>query len=83
MVQSYIPRIDNADIKIREHQVKILKFLDRSKDLNNPANIEESTRKYTQMQYSQKTRGIREVHEQFIRVTLDESEKVVKFAVSR
>ncbi len=83
MVQSYIPSIDNADIKIREHQVKVIKFLDRSKDISASANFEETTKKYTQIQYSQKTRGIREVHEQFIRVTLDESEKVIKFAVSR
>jgi hypothetical protein len=83
MVQSYIPRIDHADIKIREHQVKVIKFLDRSKGENGTRATEETIRKFTQVQYSQKTQGIREVHQQFIRITLDDSEKVVKFAVSR
>jgi hypothetical protein len=83
MVQSYIPRIDNADVKIREHQVKIMKFLDRSKGDNGNRMPEESTRKFTQVQYSQKTQGIREIHQQFIRITLDDAEKVVKLAVSR
>jgi hypothetical protein len=83
MVQSYIPRIDNADVKIREHQIKIMKYLDRSKGDNGSMKPEESIQKFTQVQYSQKTQGIREVHQQFIRITLDESEKVVKLAVSR
>jgi len=83
MVQSYIPRIDNADIKIREHQVKIMKVLDRSKGEGTFREPDVSTRKFTQVQYSQKTQGIRETHQQFIRITLDDTEKVVKLAVSR
>lgn len=83
LVQSYIPSINNANIKIREHQVKIKKFLNQKKDSLGSGEYEESTKTYTQVQYSQKTRGIRESHEQFIRITLDESEKVVKLAVSR
>lgn len=83
LVQSYIPSLDNADVKIREHKVKIRKFMDSSKGADSENIFEEPVKKYTQLQYSQKTRVLREVHEQFIRVTLDESEKVVKLAVSR
>ena len=83
LVQSYIPSINNANIKIREHQVKIKKFLNQKKDSMGTGEFVETTKTYTQVQYSQKTRGIRELHEQFIRITLDESEKVVKLAVSR
>jgi hypothetical protein len=37
----------------------------------------------TQVTYSQKLKSARLVHEQFARVTLDETGKVIKLAVSR
>ena len=83
IMQSYIPSLNNADVKIREHQIRINKLINSSKDIPGHQKTSVSFQKYTQLQYSQKTRGLREVHEQFVRVTLDEYEKVIKLAVSR
>lgn len=83
LVQGYMPSLDNADIKIRQHQIRINKIVS-SKDASNAKNSpNEFLNKFTQLQYSQKTKGIREVHEQFIRVTLDNDEKIIKLAISR
>lgn len=86
MVQSYIPGINNLDVKIREHQIKFRKLMENAKgfeEANGGNHYEEIVKKFVQMQYSQKTKGAHEIHEQFIRVTLDESEKIIKLAVSR
>ena len=40
-------------------------------------------KKYTQIQYSQKSISARNTHENFARVTMDDHGKVTKLAVSR
>jgi len=85
MVECYIPNLENAKIRIREHQIRLDKMISgeikNSKYSANEGIDRFGTR--TQITYSQMIKSARLVHEQFARVTLDESGKVIKLAVSR
>ncbi len=85
VVESYIPNLDNADIKIRELQIRMDKIIRAGEGKNGGRELEGSDglKTRTQITYSQKLKAARMVHEQFARVTLDESGKVIKLAVSR
>ena len=82
MMATYLPSLDSASMKVREHQVRIAKVIQSSgrggaKDSGSEFALR------TQVMYSQKTTVAHNVHEQFARVTLDEEGKVIKLAVSR
>ena len=85
LVESYIPNLEDAKIKIREHQIRLDKMSaligTKKGNGNNELNGRVGTR--TQVTYSQKLKSARLIHEQFARVTLDETGMVIKLAVSR
>jgi hypothetical protein len=82
MLNSYLPSIDSASMKVREHKIRINKVIhmDGAK-VGGQTKSEYAVR--TQVMYSQKTKIARHTHEQFARVTLDEDGKVIKLAISR
>lgn len=82
VLQSYLPGLDNASMKIREHKIKVNKIIGSA--AGQKASVsKETVAQRTQIMYSQKTKVLRHTHEQFARVTLDENGKVIKLAVSR
>ena len=85
IVESYIPDLNNADIKIRQHQIRLNSIMKSEKNSNGTIrkNKTSEIRNRTQVTYSQKIKSARSIHEQFARLTLDETGKVIKLAVSR
>jgi len=83
IMQSYIPSLNNADIKIREHKIRVKKII--HSDTLIPFDEDEKSEviDITQVMVSQKTRVSRVMHEQYARITMDETGKVIKLAVSR
>ena len=82
MMATYLPSLDSASMKVREHQVRIAKVVQSSTKGEGKTGASEYALR-TQVMYSQKTTIAHNVHEQFARVTLDEEGKVIKLAVSR
>ncbi len=82
MLSAYMPGLKNAEMRIREHQIRVNKVIHSNlESKGNDATSSYATR--TQVMVSQKTKVARQVHEQFARVTIDENGKIVKLAVSR
>ncbi len=82
MMATYLPSLDSASMKVREHQIRIAKVIQSPAKGNQAASGSAYTLR-TEVMYSQKTKVAHNVHEQFARVTLDEDGKVIKLAVSR
>lgn len=80
IIQSYIPSLNNANVKIREYKIGAKKLLQGEQNIESLPN---GLKKYTQIQYSQQTHVARTTHEHFARVTIDEQGKIIKLAVSR
>ncbi|MDP2965769.1 MAG: C25 family cysteine peptidase [Pelolinea sp.] len=83
IMQSYIPSLNNADIKIREQKIKVNKIIHSGGNSPLDKNEKSEIRDITQVMVSQKTRVSRVMHEQYARVTMDENGKIIKLAVSR
>ena len=82
MLNSYLPSIDSASMKVREHKIRINKVIHADGAKTGSQTVSEYAVR-TQVMYSQKTKVARHTHEQFARVTLDEDGKVIKLAISR
>ena len=83
IMQSYIPSLNNADIKIREHKFRVNKIIHSGANRNSDGSDKSEVIDITQVMVSQKTRVARLMHEQYARITMDETGKVIKLAVSR
>lgn len=85
VIESYIPDLSKADIKIRHHQINLKKEFQSGFDTKKDSNQKmiNNIKNHTQVTYSQKIKSARIVHQQYARLTLDESGKVIKLAVSR
>ena len=83
IMQSYIPSLNNADIKIREHKFRVDKIIHSGGNRNSDESDNSEVIDITQVMVSQKTRVARLMHEQYARITMDETGKVIKLAVSR
>jgi len=83
IMQSYIPSLNNADIKIREHKFRVNKIVNSGANRNAEGSDKSDEIDITQVMVSQKTRVARLMHEQYARITMDETGKVIKLAVSR
>jgi hypothetical protein len=83
MMASYLPGLDSATMKVREHQIRINKVIHAASKANPTEPGEPGYTLRTQVMYSQITKVAHNTHEQFARVTLDENGKIIKLAVSR
>ena len=83
IMQSYIPSLNNADIKIREHKFRVNKIIHSGMNRDSDESDKSEVIDITQVMVSQKTRVARLMHEQYARITMDETGKVIKLAVSR
>ena len=83
IMQSYIPSLNNADIKIREHKFRVNKIMHSGDRRVTGKSDNSEVVDITQVMISQKTRVARVMHEQYARITMDETGKVIKLAVSR
>jgi hypothetical protein len=83
IMQSYIPSLNNADIKIREHKIRVNKIIHSGGLRASGDETKSEVIDITQVMVSQKTRVARLMHEQYARITMDETGKVIKLAVSR
>ena len=82
VLKSYLPGLDNASMKVREHKIRVNKIINGTTGQKINGN-QETVAQRTQIMYSQKTKVAHHTHKQFARVTLDEAGKVIKLAVSR
>ena len=83
IMQSYIPSLNNANIKIREHKFRVNKIIHSGETRHHSEDGNSKIIDITQVMVSQKTRVARLMHEQYARITMDETGKVIKLAVSR
>ena len=82
VVSRYIPSLHRAEVQIKEYKVKIDKFIENFQNIRRE-NKQNLYQKHTQILYKQKTTSAHKTHEQFVRLTMDESGKITKLAVSR
>jgi hypothetical protein len=83
IMQSYIPSLNNANIKIWEHKIRVNKIIHSGSYQPLIEDEKIKVKNITQVMVSQKTRVSRVMHEQYARVTMDENGKIIKLAVSR
>jgi hypothetical protein len=83
LMQSYIPGLENAEMKVKKHKIKITKMLNG--ETNQIGKIENNLeyRTFTQVTYSKSIVSEKRKHTQYARVTMDDRGKIIKLAVSR
>jgi hypothetical protein len=83
LLQSYVPGLEKAHIKIRKQKVRIQKNIDFENEKDNQINSNLKYLNLTQILYSKSVLFDRRHHTQYARVTMDDNGKVLKLAVSR
>jgi hypothetical protein len=83
LLQSYVPGLEKAHIKIRKQKVRIQKNIDFENKKDNQINSNLKYMNLTQILYSKSVLFDRRHHTQYARVTMDDNGKVLKLAVSR
>jgi tetratricopeptide (TPR) repeat protein len=83
LLQSYVPGLEKAHIKIRKQKVRIQKNIDFEKNPKIQINSNLKYKNLTQILYSKSVLSDRRHHTQYARVTMDDSGKIIKLAVSR
>ncbi len=81
VLDSYLPGLETAKMRVRKQKVKLEKMLDGNNSLKIGSNLD--VKNITQIMY-EKTISVNKLdHLQFARVTIDEAGKVIKLAISR
>lgn len=81
MLESYIPGLDNAKVRIRKYKVKVAKMIGQEKKDYSGTNL--NTKILTQIVYEKSFVANKQTHQQYARLTMDASGKILKLAVSR
>jgi len=83
MLQSYIPGLENAEIKVKKHKINIQKTLNAGSGRSGKINTNLEIKQLTQVLYKKSIFSEKRRHTQYARVTMDENGKILKLAVSR
>jgi len=83
LLQSYIPGLENAEIKVKKHKINITKMINIETNQTGRigSNLEYKT--FTQILYNKSIVSEKRKHTQYARVTMDDRGKIIKLAVSR
>jgi len=83
LLQSYIPGLENAEIKIKKHKINISKMINNETNQTGKigSNLEYKT--FTQISYNKSIVSEKRKHTQYARITMDDRGKIIKLAVSR
>ncbi len=83
LLQSYIPGLENAEIKVKKHKIKITKMLENDTNQTGKIGSNLEYKNITQILYSKSIISEKRKHTQYARVTMDDRGKIIKLAVSR
>jgi len=83
LLQSYIPGLENAEILVKKHKINIKKMIDIEINENNTIGSNSEYKIFTQILYNKSIVSEKRTHTQYARVTMDDSGKIIKLAVSR
>ena len=83
LLQSYIPGMENAKVKIKKHKINIQKMVDSENNKNGQINSNLGYKNLTQILYNKSIISDKRHHTQYARVTMDDNGKIIKLAVSR
>jgi len=83
LLQSYIPGLENAEILVKKHKVNINKMINIKTNKNSTIGSNLEYKIFTQIQYNKSIISENREHTQYARVTMDDSGKITKLAVSR
>jgi len=83
LLQSYIPGLENAEILVKKHKVNINKMVNIETNKNSTIGSNLEYKIFTQIQYNKSIISENREHTQYARVTMDDSGKITKLAVSR
>jgi len=82
-LQSYIPGLENAEILVKKYKVNINKMINIKTNKNSTIGSNLEYKIFTQIQYNKSIISENREHTQYARVTMDDSGKITKLAVSR
>lgn len=83
LLQSYIPGLENAEIKVKKHKINIEKMLNFEENQNGKIRSNLKYKNITQILYNKSIVSEKRKHTQYARVTMDDRGKILKLAVSR
>ena len=83
LLQSYIPGLENAEILVKKHKININKMINIETNENSTVDSNQEYKIFTQILYNKSIVSEKRKHTQYARVTMDDSGKIIKLAVSR
>jgi len=83
LLQSYIPGLENAEILVKKHKININKMVKIETNENSTISSNQEYKIFTQILYNKSIISEKREHIQYARVTMDDSGKIIKLAVSR
>ncbi len=83
LLQSYIPGLENAEILVKKHKININKMVKIGTNENSTISSNQEYKIFTQILYNKSIVSEKREHTQYARVTMDDSGKIIKLAVSR
>jgi len=83
LLKSYIPGLDNAEIKVKKHKINITKMINIETNQTGKIGSNLEYRTFTQILYNKSIVSEKRKHTQYARVTMDDRGKIIKLAVSR
>ena len=83
LLQSYIPGLENAEILVKKHKISINKMVKIETNENSTISSNQEYKIFTQILYNKSIVSEKREHTQYARVTMDDSGKIIKLAVSR
>ena len=83
LLKSYIPGLDNAEMKVKTHKINIMKMINSETSQTGKIGSNLEYRTFTQILYNKSIVSEKRKHTQYARVTMDDRGKITKLAVSR
>jgi len=83
LLQSYIPGLENAEIKVKKHKINVTKMLNIATNQTGKIGSNLEYKNLTQILYNKSIISEKRKHTQYARVTMDDRGKIIKLAVSR
>ena len=83
LLKSYIPGLNNAEMKVKTHKINITKMINMETNQTDKIGSNLEYRTFTQILYNKSIISEKRKHTQYARVTMDDRGKIIKLAVSR
>ena len=83
LLQSYIPGLENAEIKVKNHKIDLTRMINIETDPEKKIGSNLEFKNFTQILYNKSIIFEKHEHKQYARVTMDDGGKIIKLAISR